>query len=810
MRLLLFELSLTFRRLLRRPAQGALLFGTFSVSIGLALVSWAVFHTLFLRQPSFDPQGRLLALHQRPAVDAEARVRATHDEYVTWRNGQSHFDLFSAAVLHRAVFVGTPEAGGVERVFGANLSSELLRDFGVAPVLGRLFGPDDDVPGCPPAVLLSDAFWERRFHRSRAIVGQTLQVDGRPAVVVGVMPPGFHFPNQQDVWLALGFHPSFPSRSAPILDIVARLKPGVSLESARNELERLSTRRTAEVRTAREGLAPILQPFRYVYLRPQLRRSALILLVLSLVFVAVSCVNSAHQVLIEYSSRAPEIAAATALGIPRFAIARGVFLHLLVVTLAGALLGIVALLWLAPQVYSALRLWDAPYWLSFSLERHHVVLGLGVALLAAFLTSIGPVLHLASTPVESLIRSGTTPARRRRQSVGRRVLLSIQVALLTVLTVFAALLLRSSFRLNLLSWGFDPEPVYNLRTGMRPADFPDAAARRDLCERLLAGLRGLPGVSAAALAHELPGYENRPDSFYARTEGGLDGGRADGRAIHLIVSDEFFAALKIPFVHGTTFLRGDSAGGVDAAIVTRGLAERLWPGENPVGKELYFRKGYNLRATRRPLVVHGVVEDIRSGGPMLRDHDTVFTAMGRETQLFYFLLVRGGQALPEESALRAEAARIDPRLPLYFGAPFARQLEVGMQVVHLTTRLTLLFAFMAVLLCAVGVYSLTVSQLLERTREFGIRLAVGGDPWTLWRPFVRGNLIAIGGGLVLGLGVAAVTSPFLATLLTDVTPRDPWAFAGATLVIVGVSAIACLPSWRRLRRIDPAECLRTL
>jgi putative ABC transport system permease protein len=810
MSLLYFELSLTLRRLLRRPAQGALLFGTFSVSIGLALVSWAVFHTLYLKQPSFDPQGRLLALHQRPEVDDNARVRATHDEFGTWRDGQSHFELFAAAVLHRAVFVGTPEAGGVERVFGANLSSGLLRDFGVAPVLGRLFGPDEDVPGCAPAVLLSQAFWERRFHRDPAIIGQTLQVDGRPAVVVGVMPAGFSFPNQQDLWLALGFHPSFPSRSAPILDIVARLRPGVSMESARRELEMLSGRRTAEVRTAREGLAPILQPFRYVYLRPQLRLSALVLLVLSLVFVAISCVNSAHQVLIEYSSRASEVAAATALGLPRLAIARGVFLHLLVVTLAGALLGIVALLWLAPYVYSALRLWDAPYWLSFSLESHHVFLGLGVALLAALITSIGPVLHLAGTPVDTLIRSGANPARRRQQSAGRRVLLSVQVALLTVLTVFAALLLRSSFRLNLLSWGFDPERVYNLRTGMRPADFPSAAARSELRERLLAGLRSVPGVSAAALAHELPGYENRPDSFYARTAGGLEGGGADGRAIHLIVSDEFFAALKIPFVHGTTFARGDAGDGVDAAIVTRGLAKRLWPGENPVGKELYFRKGYNVRASVRPLVIHGVVEDIRSGGPMLREHDTVFTHMSRESQLFYFLLVRGDQALPEEAGLRAAAADVDSRLPLYFGAPFARQLAVGMQVVHLTTRLTLLFAFMAVLLCAVGVYSLTVSQLLERTREFGIRLAVGGDPWALWRPFLRGNLVAIGGGLGLGLGAAAVTSPFLATLLTDVTPWDLRAFAGATLVIVGASAAACVPSWRQLRRIDPAECLRTL
>jgi len=810
MRLLFFELSLTLRRMLRRPAQAALLFGTFSVSIGLALISWAVFHTVFLSQPAFDPQGTLLGLRQRPVADSSVRVRASHDEFTHWRDGQTHFELFGAAVLHRAVFLGTQEGGRVERVFGANLSSSVLQALGVAPALGRLFGPAEDVPGCEPAVLLSDTLWEKQFQRDPAVVGRTVLVDARAARVVGVMPKDFRFPNQQDLWLALGFHPSFPSSTAPILDIVARLKPGAKLDDARRELADLSIRRTAEVRNARAGLVPSLEPFRHVYIRPQVRRSAVILLVLSLVFVAISCVNSAHQVLIDFSARANELAAATSLGIPRSAIGRAVFIHLLVITLAGAVMGLLGLLWLAPQVYSALTLWDAPYWLTFSPEPHHVALGIGMAVLAALITSVGPTLHLARAAEDDLIRGRGVSVQRKPRRPGRRLLLLVQVSLLTVLTVFAGLLLRSSFRLNQLSWGFDPEPVYNVRTGMRPSDFPDATGRREVCERVLAAVRALPGVSAASLAHALPGYENHPDSFYARTPEGLAEEKSEGRAIHLIVSDEFFDSLNMPFLQGSTFPRGPAASEVDEAVVTQSLAGRLWPGENPVGKTLHFRKGYNLRASVRPLVVRGVVADVRAGGPMLKEHDTVFTSLGRDTQFFYFLLVRGEQGLPAEEAIRKAAAKVDARLPLYFGASFARQLEVGMQVVHLTTRLTLIFAFMGVVLCGVGVYSLTVSQLLQRTREFGIRLAIGGEPRTLWRPFAVRNLSAVAAGMVIGLVGAACTSPFLASLLTDVTPWDPWAFIGATVVIACASGLSCIPSWRRLRQIDPAECLRTL
>ena len=809
MRLLFFEFSLTLRRLLRRPGQAALLFGTFSVSIGLALVSWAVFHTVILRQPSFDPHGRLWAIRQSPVSDASVRVRASHDEYLAWRDAQTSFEVLGAAVLHRAVFLGAKEGAPTERVLGANLGSTLLSTLEARPVLGRLFLAEDDRPGCPPTVLLSDSLWARSFRRDPDVIGKTLWVDGRSATVIGVMPPDFQFPNQQDLWLALGFHPSFPSPTAPVLDLVGRLRPGRSAADAKDELARISMQRTAAVPNARAGLTPVVEPFRYVYIRSQLRLSAVVLLVLSLVFVGVSCVNSAHLVLIDFVARAVEHATSAAIGIPRAAAVRAVFLQLLVVTLAGAVLGVLALVWLAPEVYAAFRLWDAPYWLTFEAELHHFVIAAGLAVLAAVIAAAGPAYQLARNHPERLLTASSTRMVSRAQHLTSRLLMLLQVALLTVLTVFAGLLLRSSLRLNHLSWGFDPEPVFNVRTGMRPSEFPNVSERREVYERVLTALRQVPGVRATALAHQLPGYENRPGSFYGKSASDLDEGRSPGRAIHLIVSDEFFATLDIPFVQGGTLARRPG-GAVDEAVITRSLAGRLWPGEEAIGRTLYLREGYNERSPRRALTVCGVVADIRTGGPLLREHDAVFTSIARETQLFYFLLVRGDAGkLPVESALQAAVAVTEPRLPLYFGAAFARQLEVGTRVVHLTTRLALILAVIAAALCGVGVYSLTVSQVLQRTRDFGIRLAVGVDPATLWRGFAAGNLATLATGALLGLVVAAIASPSVTALLTEVTPWDPWAFIGGTGLIAGVSAIACIPSWRRLQRLDPAECLRT-
>ena len=802
------ELALSLRRLRRRPVQSGLMFATFTASITLTLLSWSLFHTIFLQNPAYDPAGSLYRISQTGGPMAKERqLPASREDVAAWQEQQTVFSDFAPMRLYESVFVTT--AGGQERLLSANLSAESLRMVNARPLLGRLFTPEDDAMGTPPVVLLSEHTWRNRFVADADIVGQTIKIDGVTATVVGVMPASFQFPNNQDLWQSLGFVAYEKTPQTPIHDIIVRLKPGITPERAAEDLRLITERRGGETFAAKYELHPLVTPLRNYYLLPEMHRSAVVLFALALIFIVVGCANAANLVLIDFFGRTHEIASMIALGIPRAAAIRTLAFQLFVTAGGAALGGSGLLLLIAPAVHGAMARTITPYWLLFTPQWHHFAMAGALAVVSASVALVVPLGYLAVVSPERIIRDNASATRGTGRGVGRRALIIGQIGLLTVLAVSAGLLLRSSYQLREDQWGYDASRIFASKTAMKEADFPDAAQRLATQLRLIDEIERLPGVAAAAIMGNPVGFSGEPSGFYALTPEGLADGQSGGSAFSSAVSADIFKIFDTPLIEGDSFPRETKADDPLSVVINQSLAAKLWPGKSAVGRTLFVR-GPNPKQPPTPTTIRGVVRDFQAAGPKAKNNDFMFYAVRGGIGGASFLYARGEQMPPTLDDIRRAVMRVDPRLAIYFPTTVQGVIDTELSAVNLTTRLTLAYALAAVLLCAVGVYSITVSQILQRHREFGIRMALGIEPERLWRRFASTHLVTAAIGVAVGLVGAAIVVHVLQAMLFGVTAYDPLTYVTAACLILLVSAAACLPSRYRLLRINPADCLRSL
>ena len=810
MRVWLYEFTLALRRLWRRRVQTTLLLATFSVSITLSLLSWSLYYTIVFKQPDYDPAGSLCMVNLFTTTRAWRKIELTREDIRTWQAANGITDLTPIG-FYRSVFVATKSSA--QRHLGGLLSTHALQLLGAKPLLGRLFTPDEDKFKCAPVMLISERLWRGRFEADPHIVGTVVKVDGYATTIVGVMPEAFRFPNNQDVWLPIGFNTwewEWPDDNT--FDGLARLKPGYPIERATEELRMILERRGPGTIAAKYNLRPLITPVREFNLFPYMHESALILLVLSLVFVLVSCANAANLVMIDFFGRTAELAASMSLGVPRAAAIRAIFFQLVIIAAISALIAIAVLLVAAPAVHGAFALMVAPYWLTFSFAWHHVVVVAGLAAASVGVAIIVPAVYLLVASPDQIIRDGAGTTRGTGRTLWRRTLLMGQIALLTVLGIAAGLLMQSNRTLGEDHWGYDASRTFLGKLDVPKVDFPTQPARLALFRKVAAEVARIPGMRNAGLTDQPPGYSGQAASTrYARDLKTFDEGREDGRALAGCITEGFLDALNIPLVAGEplppTWKEGDPL----YIILNQSLAARLWPQANPLGQALYVR--FRWTEPKEPsvkVIVRGVARDFQAAGPQTTNNDFIYLQFASWTPNALFLVAGGRNALPSTKEINDAVWRVDPRVVPYFPDSIKHQIDMQLGFVRLTTRLTTIFAFAAVMLCAVGVYSITVSQVLQRNREFGIRLALGIEPVRLWLRFIRGHLGLAAAGVLIGLVAAYAAMHTLKTLLYGVAERDPVTFASVAVLILFVSALANIPSFFRLRRINPAECLRSL
>ncbi|MDB6128210.1 MAG: permease, partial [Verrucomicrobia bacterium] len=489
---------------------------------------------------------------------------------------------------------------------------------------------------------------------------------------------------------------------------------------------------------------------------------------------------------------------------------RHLCLQVFIVAIAAAALAVGLLALAAPHLHAALTQMNAPYWLEFSLEGHHAVMAFGLAVFSTAIAVAVPIAYLVLLNPDEIIRQGAGGNRGSGRARGRQFLFVAQIALLTLLGVSAAMLVRSSYRLAGNPLGFDPAPVFIGKMGVRESDFPTVEARQSTYRKIADEVSRLPGVAATTVADISPGYPLVPNCFYAADPAQLANGQSTGSARSFAATEGFLDVLQIPLARGEGFVRVEKRDGPDYTLINQSLADRLWPNHDAVGRPLYVRFGAKPDAPIATLVVRGVTQDFRSCGPTRQQNDAIMTSFDRSKGFFGFLLVRGDHGLPDTKALQDAVRRVDLRVALYFPDTLQHQIDLTVSPLRLTMRLTSLYAIAAALLCAMGIYSITVSQVLQRSREFGIRMALGIEPERLWARFARGYLLTTACGIALGVVAAVPAVRVLTTLMYGLNPYHPPTFALVAAGILAISALACLPSRFRLQKIHPADCLRSM
>lgn len=807
MHVLWFEFILALRRLVRRRTQNGLMLLTFAVSVTLTLLSWSLFRTVYLSQPAFDPHGDYYVLAHAD-VNWAAANQMTLEEVEAYKGAPNLFADFAELSFYASNFIGTPN--GDERVLGANLSSHALQITGARPIKGSLFTPADDKYGAAPRILLSERFWIDHFGSDPDVVGKPIMLRGEPATIVGVLSSSYRFPNQQDIWINVGAlynHPRWPMRTA-----LVKLKPGVSKAQAESALQAILATMPA-TETARErGTHPVLVHYRDLFLVPDVRISALILFALSLLFLAVSCANAANLMIIDFLGRRPEVAASLALGIPRRAAIRSVCWQVGVIALAATGVALAVMPLAAPLLYDRIQMVNGPFWMAYYFSWSDVGIGLLLAGVSALVTMIAPIVYLLLVDPEKIIRDHAYASRGSGRAVWRRILLTGQVALLTVLGVSAALLVRANRNVGEAHRGYDAGRVFTAKISCLSIDFPDATYKQDRLtthRKALEEIRRQPATEAAALAEYPLGYSVGPDCTYTTDSGG----QPMGQAFFSHVSEGLFDTLGVPFVTGEDFPANPSDEGPPYAIINASLAEKLWPRQGPLGRTLFVSYPKMRKGTPPvQLIVRGVVADFQADGPRAKTNDAIFTPyLHREGALSALnIYVRDHSGVPTVRSVNDTVHRAEPQEALYFPSTVKAQIDLTLNSVRMTMDLTSVFAAAAVLLCAIGIYSLTVTQVLQSSRDFGIRMALGAEPGRLWRYFTRSHLVTALTGVALGLVGASQLVRVLQSLLYGVNPYHPATYAGVASAIVLVAVLACVPSLFRLRRINPADCLRSL
>jgi putative ABC transport system permease protein len=808
------------RALRRAPGFTALCVLTLAVGIGADAAVFGVLDAVLLKPLPYPRAERLVWIgHAVPGLGLVPSVGTSDGLYALYRDHQRTFD---DVALYRAGPVNLAGENGPRRLPAVTATASLFRVLGVAPRLGRSFSPAEERPGGPAVALASDRL-ARELGGGRRAIGRVLRVDGVPTEIVGILPTGFAFPDLDTaLWLPRRVDPVRNSLAALNDDALARLAPGATLRSAQADLARLAGELDRWVPggvakiLARGHITPLVVPLR----DQQVGNAGPVLWILFGAvgcILAIACANVAGLLLVRGEGRQRELAVHAALGAPRRALLGGVLAESLLVGLAAGALGI-PLAWGGLRLLAALRPPALARLAPASLDGRTLAFAAALALSTSLASGLVPAWRagrrsgLAGNLMEGLKGSGRGGTAGRGRQRLRRLLVGLELALAVLLLTGATLLLESFRRLAAVDPGFDPRSVLTLEIALPEADYPDDAAVARCLAATLARIAALPGVAAAGATSALP--------LVITAEAGHD--FADfPRAEHDLppvldyryVTPGFFPAMGIPILAG----RGLEAADVDrrtgAAVVSAALARRYWPHASPLGRRLRIQKK-GTRPTDPWYTIVGVAGDVRQRDitdeapeeavyyPVLPRKPNTWAA--REMTLVVRTRVPPASLAP---AVRRELARAAPGVPAANVRTLAEVLHGARSRIEFSAWMVLLATAIAMALGAVGLYGFVSYLVGLRTAEIGIRMAMGADARRIRWLILREALATTAAGLGVGLAAAAALGGWLQGLLFEVSPRDPFAFSAAPLVLVVAVLFASYLPADRAARIDPRAAL---
>jgi predicted permease len=813
MKALLQDLRYACRLLFRSPGFTLLAALTLALGIGANAAIFSVASSVLLKPLPYQDSGRLMIVYsQFPSMGFD-RFWVDPMEFTEYGRWNRSFESLGAYVTREVNVSGRDEP---VRANAAYATAGLLTALGVRPERGHYYTPPEDLPNAEKTVVLSDGLWRRAFGGDPGILGRRIKVDGADRTVIGVMPPGFTIGDQRiEAWVPLALDPAKPGNHGNhYLYLVGRLKPDVSLTQARLEMNGLLSRwkqeipnsHTPDAERHRLVIQPLLEDL-VGSIRPKIQ---LLMGAVGLVLL-IACVNVANLLLARAEARQKEIAIRTALGAARSRLLRQLLTESVVLALLGGALGLL-LGWVGVKAIVAANLESIPRVDEIGLDGRSLLFTLGVSLLAGFLFGLAPALHSRAGAFFAVLKEGgqRTTAGSGRQWL-RRGLVVAEVAFAAMLVIGGGLLIRSFWLLQKVDPGFDPKGVLSLEVSLPKAAYGKPEPALGFYQRLLDRLSHLPGVESAAAMSGLP--PNRPvnanDMAFESIPRTPDGPIQNADYWQFVTRD-YFKTMGIRLIEGRAFGPTDARGTSGVVLINQTMAKLFWPGRSPIGDRI------KPMSDKAPwLTVVGVVADVKQGG---LDHktgtevyflaDQAQESVGGTALTMYVVMRTPRDPMSLAAAARSEIRRLDPSLPVSSVEPMTRVVYESVAQPRFIAFLVLIFAVVALSLAAIGTYGVLAYMVELRTREIGVRMALGAQAGQVLQMILSQGAWLVGSGLLLGVIGALALRRVLASVLFGVAPTDPAIFATVLLVLSVVGLLACYLPAHRATRVDPLVALR--
>ena len=772
---------------------------TIALGVGTNATLFSVIHSVMLRPLPFRDSDRLVRVFDTNLSRGWPRFSASCPNFLDWQRESRSFDPLAATRSRSINLTGT---GDPERLGGRATTASFFTMLATRPALGRTFTAADERPGAPGIAVITDGLWKRRFASDPAIVGKVLILSDVPTTVVGVLPPDFEWLAGVDVFTPLD-PTADENRDNHTLAVFGRLRHGVSIDQARAEMETIAKRLEAQHPESNAGWNVRLDSFYDWIVEPDLRRALWILLGAVGLLLLVACANVASLLLARAVDRKREVAVRVALGATRRRIVRQVLIETGLVCFAGGIGGLLLGTW-GVELLKTLDPGTIPRLDTVAVNLQTAVWTLILCVLATLLSGVVPALQLSRPEAgESLSASGRSGASHAGRRSLRRPLVAGQIALSLVLLAGAGLLVRSFWRLATVDTGFDGRNLIAVQMNLPEARYKTNADFARFFEDFLERVRRVPGVSAAAASSLLP-FEGGGTANEITIEGrpvSPDGALAssDWRR----VTPGFFRMLGVPLRSGRDFTPSDAAEGAPpVVIVSETTAKRFWPGVDPIGRRL--RPG----RTQEWQTVVGVAADVHHLSLDANPNPMVYYPYQGGWNPMSIGVRYEGDASAITPAIRAAAHAIDPKLPVGTVRRVDQLVAGSLGERRFNVSLLALFAGIALLLAAVGLYGAMSFAVGRRTREIGVRMALGARPADVLRMVLGEGLRLTAVGLGAGLVAAIALTWTMRGLLFGVTTADPLTFAGITLLLLAVALLATWIPARRAARVDPMRAIR--
>lgn len=799
------DLSYTFRQFRRAPGFIAIVVLTLGLGIALNTTVFSVVNAILLRPVPYPEPQRLIGIFRTERGGGNRDFVPAADLKAYREQGRSFAEV--AAYWEGAFTLSTPELA--EHLQGAGVTANTFHVLGVHPLLGRDFRAEEDVPGHDAVVILSWALWHSTFSNDSAVIGRVVTLNGRARTVIGVMPRGFEFPEVEKVWVPAALATAQLTRSSMFLQPIARLAPRASIVSAGAEVAAIAKRLNVESSMAAYGnWGATVMPFRERMVNSAGLRVPLLLLMGSVGFVLlIACANVANLQLARAATRTREMALRTALGAGRARLARQLLTESVVLAVAGGALGVFAAV-LAVRAVRAMVPVELPLWLEFRADPMVLAFAAGLVVFVGIALGVLPAVHGARLDPQRALKDGGHGSTNGTARTGvRGALVIAEMSLSLVLLVCAALTVQSFLRVERSQLGFDPDGLVTATVSVGGSHYDTTANRSAFLYRLIDSLESTPGIQTAAAVSALPvlGYGN---SWGFEAEGQpVLASDAPVLDVNSIVGD-FFGAMHIPIVAGRTFTAREATDGTaHVAVIDQAMARKFWPNESAVGRRIRS-VGAVPGAWFTVIGIAGDIAQDGLGGGDLPRPEIYLAAAPWENMA---LVVRGFRKPADIAALVRRTVRaLDRDVPVY-DMRSMRDLIANSESIWLPRFYGVLFgafALAALILAAVGMYGVIAFSVRQRTRELGIRVALGATRTDVLRLVLGQSARLSGLGLALGLVGAIAGGRVLRGILYEITPTDGVTLVAVPLLLAAVALVASYIPARRAAGIDPTRTLR--